>query len=1094
MYMETAQSVIKKFMKSLDDTSQQGIAAVDEAIRAASAGRFYNMRSVWAAFVRDASGLLGTNADKTRIDSFLKTYCDVDLHNNDTGAISGLDAGGSTVAKTAESVIPDIASTNTYWNSLYTVQGVNFHVDNPQSLTSAQVHMCRLIQRWWIDKALAVIRDSYGISLDEAGSKIKDIHIRFTKPASETQARWDGMLACVGDGQRSSELVLSINLDHMQIVDFNKDGSINYNGIMKNVKNPQNQYYEEYFDRTLTHELVHAVMRSTINNHGALPASIKEGLAELVHGIDDARTGNIYHVFQAHTASDWWSKLLEPKTTYDSATDTYHSDTYAAGYIFLRYLAKQLAQAANLPAAKVFDKSGQTVTLGARFTPNTIDLRQEAPFVRNADARAVTHATNVYGDAENNVLYASNKGGTLRGFTGNDTLYGGSGKDTFYYANGDGNDTIRNYGSGVDVVQVASGAVTTQVSGYDLLLKVGTGSIRIVDGTTKNVLLKEGNKAVRTIKGYKKLPTMAAYNANQTAVTLKAAAKNTFDARSYNPSIRTIDGRAANAGVNIYGNAAANTIYAGKKGGLLRGFGGNDTLYGGAGVDTFYYANGDGADVIRNYESNKDIIQIGSGAISGTTVYGNDVTFTVGKGSIKVIGGAGKTFRFKDAKNKVTTRRVDFRALPRGAAYAANYTQVNLSAAFADKSFDARAYRSSIRNIDARGAKKQAVTIYGNANANTIYASAKGGLLRGFGGNDTLYGGAGVDTFYYANGDGADVIRNYESNKDIIQIGSGAISKTTVYGSDVTFTIGKGSIKVIGGAGKIFRFKDAKNKVTTRRVDFLALPKGASYAANYTRVNLASGFSGRVEANAYRPTIQTIDASRTSRAVTLYGNSKANRLVAGQGGSTLRGFGGDDTLVGGNGVDTFYFGKGDGKVTVDNFESAKDWIRLYDSNSYTSNVNTSAKTVTIQAGGKQTLTIRGGYGKWIGLQTANGAKTSLRYYNGDRQVQTYYFKDQRYITCGSWRDVLYMHANSGKYVINNMQKNDILYLQNVANINQIYANVKNSVLTVGIYGSSMETRFTNWKQGQSFQVVYGNESSHRLHTLSTSGSKVSISR
>ncbi len=1084
--METAQSVIKKFMKSLDDTSQQGIAAVDEAIRAASAGRFYNMRSVWEAFVRDASGLLGTNADKTRIDSFLKTYCDVDLHNTDTGAISGLDAGGSTVPKTAESVIPDTASTNTYFDYNYKVQGVNFHVDSPKSLNDRQKRMCRCIQRWWVENALSVIKESYGLSLDEKGAVVKDIYISFAKPASYTQAKWNGTLAAVG-WRSNTALTLSINMEKQELY-TSYNGIANYNGIMEY---PDTKEREEYFDRTLTHELVHAVMDATIANVWKLPASMKEGLAELVHGIDDSRNGNIYHVFQKHTASEWWSHLLTPETTYDSATDTYHSDTYAAGYIFLRYLAKQLAQAANLPAAKVFDKSGQTVTLGARFTPNTIDLRQEAPLVRNADARAVTHATNVYGDAENNVLYASNKGGTLRGFTGNDTLYGGSGKDTFYYVNGDGNDTIRNYGSGVDVVQVASGAVTTQVSGYDLLLKVGKGSIRIVDGTTKNVLLKEGSKAIRTIKGYKKLPVMAAYNANQTAVTLKATAKNTFDARSYNPSIRTIDGRAANAGVNIYGNAAANTIYAGKKGGLLRGFGGNDTLYGGAGVDTFYYANGDGADVIRNYESNKDIIQIGSGAISKTTVYGNDVTFTVGKGSIKVIGGAGKTFRIKDAKNKVTTRRVDFRALSRGAAYAANYTQVKMSAAFAGKSFDARAYRSSIRNIDARGAKKQAVTIYGNANANTIYASAKGGLLRGFGGNDTLYGGAGVDTFYYANGDGADVIRNYESNKDIIQIGSGAISKTTVYGSDVTFTIGKGSIKVIGGAGKTFRFKDAKNKVTTRRVDFRALPKGASYAANYTRVNLASGFSGRVEANAYRPTIQTIDASRTSRAVTLYGNSKANRLVAGQGGSTLRGFGGNDTLVGGRGVDKFYFGKGDGKVTVDNFESAKDWIRLYDSNSYTSSVNTSAKTVTLQVGGnKQPLTIRGGYGKWIRIQTANGAQGSFQYYNGTRKVQT--GTSAGTIQCSSWRDVIYVHAGGKKNTIYSMQKNDILYLQNVANINQIYANVKNSVLTVGIKGSSMEARIMGWKQGQSFQMIYGNDRSQRQHTVYTSGSSVKV--
>ena len=921
--METAQSVIKRFMKSLDDTSQQGIAAVDEAVRTASAGRFYNMRSVWEAFVQDAGGLLGTKADKKQIDNFLKKYCGIDLHNDDTGAISGFDAGGSKTAKTAESVIPDTMSDNTYFDSNYTAQGIKFVIDNPEWLNDRQKRMCRCIQRWWIKESLSVIKESYGLSLDEKGATVKEIHINFTKPAAISQGQWERTLAWTGGNSKT--LTISINMDKQELY-TRYNGVPNYNGIMAHMDNTEN--HEEYFDRTLTHELVHAVMDSTIKNAWSLPASIKEGMAELVHGIDDVRMNDIYHIFQTHTSGEWWTKLLTPEGTYSDAN---FSDTYAAGYVFLRYLAKQLAQSANQPAAKTFDKSGLTVTLGAKFTPNNFDLRKEAPLLRNVDARAAGHATNIYGDAEANVLYASNKGGTLRGFTGNDILYGGNSKDTFYYANGDGNDVIRNYGSGTDVVQVASGTVTTQISGYDLLLKVGKGAIRIVDGTTKNVLLKEGSKAVRTIKGYKKLPSSAVYNTSQTTVTLKNTAKETFDSRSYNTTIRTIDGKAAAAAVNIYGNSAANTIYAGKKGGTLRGFGGNDTLYGGAGTDTFYYVNGDGNDIIRNYESNKDIIQLGSGKISKTTASGNDVTFTIGKGSIKVIGGAGKTFRFKDAKNKITTKYVE-----------------------------------------------------------------------------------------------------------------------------------------------------------------RPLPKGASYAANYTQVTLTSGFTGKIDARDYRSTIQNIDASKTSRSVTLYGNSKANRLVAGKGGSVLRGFGGNDTLVGGKGKDTFCFGKGDGNVTVDSFESNKDVIKLYDSNNFSDGVNVPSKTVRITTGTGKTMTIRNAYGKQINIQNASGRGYYILYDSFGRKVKTGAQNDNLYAS--SIRDIIYMNKNSGKDNIYNMQKNDILYLEGVANLKELYANVKNGILTLGINGSSMEARLMGWKAGNSFQLVYGNEAGNRQHTVMYDGKQVNVSR
>lgn len=1123
-------------MKSLDDTTLKGIAAVDEAIRYASSGRFYSMQEAWQSFVRDANGLLGSNASKTKIESFLKTYCDIDMTNADTGAISGRDAGGSKV-KTAESVIPYTVPATDKFNDSYNVQGVTFHVDNPETLTKNQQHMCWLIQHGWMGNALSLIKESYGLSFDEAGAKIKDIHIRFTTPSGG----WGNNLAST-NWVNNSTLAIYINMDDYTLYD-----SVNNVPSTSGIMRHNDGHFAKYFDRTLTHELVHALMDANVDNVEELPKAFMEGLADLVHGIDDARNSQIYHVFQKHSASEWKS-LLRSTNYYDDG----HSDNYTSGYVFLRYLAKQMSAAANKNASKSYSKDGKTVTLGSVFADSTYNMSGETgkSLVQNIDARNANKAVNINGNKAANTIYASAKGGTLRGMGGNDTLVGGAGKDTFYYTNGDGKDTIKSYGSGVDVVKVASGNVTTQISGYDLLLNVGSGSIRIVDGTTKNVLLQEGSKAVRTIKGFAKLPSMASYNSNQTTVTLNASAKNTFDARSYNTTIRTIDGRNANNKVNIYGNSAANTIRAGKAGGVLRGFGGNDTLYGGAGTDTFYYANGEGNDTIYSYESNKDIIQLGSGSLGQAKVYGDDVTFTVGKGSIKVAGGVGKTIKIKQANGKVVTKKYNYLSLPKGASYSASNTKVTMASNYSGSAFDSRAYRGSIRTIDGRALKKN-VSIYGNSAANTIYAGTKGGVLRGFGGNDTIYGGGGTDTFYYANGDGNDIIYNYESNKDIIQIGSGTVSKATAYGSDVTLTVGSGSIKIAGGVGKTIKIKDAKGKITTKRVDYRALPTGGLYASNYTKVTLPASFSGTFDAVAYRPSIQTVDASRATKAGTIYGNSKANRLIAGKGGSVLRGGGGNDTLVGGAGADKFYFGKNDGQnVTIENFDANKDRLVLYSSNTVTYGGDAKTQKVWFSVDdGKKKITVNGGFRKFINVTFANGKTNSFQVWNGgfadlnEKKVELnssyssgkfefstqaswaknvdasrssyatniYGTSDNNIITAsggGGWiyaregsntiyckggQDTINIANWYGQSKIYNMKKNDIVYLQDVLNYNEVSYTQDKNMLQININGSKAKAQVMGWKQGSSFQLSYGTGSSRHTYEISYASSN-SISR
>ena len=82
----------------------------------------------------------------------------------------------------------------------------------------------------------------------------------------------------------------------------------------------------------------------------------------------------------------------------------------------------------------------------------------------------------------------------------------------------------------------------------------------------------------------------------------------------------------------------------------MNGGKGNDTLTGGKGKDIFYYASGDGKDVITDYATS-DKISIGSGSIDKVTMSGKNVTFTIGKGSIKVQNVKGKKITVVDENN-----------------------------------------------------------------------------------------------------------------------------------------------------------------------------------------------------------------------------------------------------------------------------------------------------------------------------------------------------------------------------------------------------------------------------------------------------------
>lgn len=165
------------------------------------------------------------------------------------------------------------------------------------------------------------------------------------------------------------------------------------------------------------HELTHAVMRANINYFDYLPAFIKEGMAELTHGIDDFRTNDIEKL-----AGDY--SLLAQSLVFDEEPVTISdvdNPTYAGGYMFLRYLARQMGDltinnSKSYTTVETFngndsiESSGSNVTISSGFGNDSVSAYGDKILV---DASTGNNFVHFYSDAYNVTL---NEG------TGNNTV------------------------------------------------------------------------------------------------------------------------------------------------------------------------------------------------------------------------------------------------------------------------------------------------------------------------------------------------------------------------------------------------------------------------------------------------------------------------------------------------------------------------------------------------------------------------------------------------------------------------------------------------------------------------------------------------
>ncbi|MBR1858411.1 MAG: hypothetical protein IJ797_02815, partial [Selenomonadaceae bacterium] len=545
--------------------------------------------------------------------------------------------------------------------------------------------------------------------------------------------------------------------------------------------------------------------------------------------------------------------------------------------------------------------------------------------------------------ADKDTIISSGSNVTLNANTGSDliSLSSYAGNNVIEYAEGDGNDTIYGYGTD-DTIYISSATYTTTASGSDTFIYVGDGFMMIKDAANTSLNIVDNNRdntpadttpADTTPADTTPADTTPAYDFT---LTLTDKDKKTVKASS---DVTIIDASARTKATKITANANNNTIIGGK---------GKDTVTFGNGLDLFMYSNGDGKDVITDYIEGEDIIEITSGTISSSSIKSSDVVFTIGSGSITVKKGKNKTVTIKDSDGNTSSRVYG------NEMFITDADNAKVTA------------KSKVTLIDA-SARTEDIYIVGNSKANTIIGGT---------GNNTLKGGSGKDLFVYSAGN--NIITDYKTGQDTIQLASASIISSTLNGSNVIINTDKGDITVNKAKNKKITVIDSEGNKTSQVYGEPTLPAGVTLNSAKTIMTVTDTFADDIIDLANYDKVKKVNAANLTSDVQIIGGSKAVSIKSGSGDDTLTGTAKNDTLTGGAGSDTFIYTGG--KDVITDYSSEEDEIQI--SNGTVTKATVSGKNVKFtvaMASGTGALTIKNGKGKQIDLINSDGTVISETY-------------------------------------------------------------------------------------------------------------------
>ena len=173
----------------------------------------------------------------------------------------------------------------------------------------------------------------------------------------------------------------------------------------------------------------------------------------------------------------------------------------------------------------------------------TIDLADYASTYKEVDASSNGNEVNIMGNAQANVIRAGSSGSSMDGGLGADKLYGGSGADTYSYSVGGGADQFFNYSyEQGDVVKINGTVKSSSISGKNVVLKVGSGSLTVDNAVDKMISINiNGTTADYRFDKNNATLAKAAANANRSNAQLPAEAYWFIDEPSTDPTVDPLD-------------------------------------------------------------------------------------------------------------------------------------------------------------------------------------------------------------------------------------------------------------------------------------------------------------------------------------------------------------------------------------------------------------------------------------------------------------------------------------------------------------------------------------------------------------------------
>ena len=661
--MAETQTVIKNFMGTLDNTTLRGTAALDAAVQSVS--NFSSWSELTKTMVKDCKAY---NGDYT---GFLKDMCDIVLDNDDTGAITGSDAGGGST-KTAESVITEIGSITYPSSNTFTIQGLTVTVPELSTLTESQKFIVGGLYTWWIDSALTLINNSFGINFKEPGTSVNNIDVTFYNGSSGEMA-----VTSYSKTQKCTELHLRINMYYYDSIDKTNPNGLGSSAALT------------YLDRTIAHEMVHATMAANFDYFNDFPTIFKEGTAEVLHGIDDKRRDKIQN-------------LATSSSSLQSAFNGSGTNTYAAGYMAFRYLAKQAANGRN-PSDSISGSSasndtststantstststattqatvsgstsinGTTLTVKGNFTEDiwlgeknlitnkTSNYANEG--ILTLDATQSTGTIILAGNSKSDVIKSGSNGASLwGGASGDDVLIGGNGRDVFWYTSGGGNDVVQNFTGGTsstsDVLTITDNNFSINRADGKLTCSDINQAIQYSTDGRNIIGVKIGNTDSGNNFSYGKNIYYIGGNGNDT-LSIDNSAENysVFLSDGNFVNINALNAQNSSSQNILAGNNLDNEIFAGSGNSSLWGgsSASNDTLTGGDGANMFWYGLGEGNDIINGATSNDivNLYNVGLNDVASFEDFGNGVKINLSSGSLTINSAETPKFMLSDGSS-----------------------------------------------------------------------------------------------------------------------------------------------------------------------------------------------------------------------------------------------------------------------------------------------------------------------------------------------------------------------------------------------------------------------------------------------------------